>query len=104
VNRAKLSKALLLIVPANALLCALAWAVVAGHAAAPRRFEIVPMVLSMPGWLLAMLIWGYNSGESALSDALIVTANTVFYSMAEILLLRVGRAVGRCSSKEGDGA
>ena len=58
------------------------------------------MGLSVPGWFFATAIWGYNSGESALSDALIVTTNTVIYSMAEILLLRVGQAVCRRLSKQ----
>ena len=93
-NRAKLTKTLLAVVPANASLCALAWAVVVGHVAPPpRMFEFVPMVLSVPGWALAIAIWGYNSGESVLSDALIVATNTFVYSVAEILLLQVAQAV-----------
>jgi hypothetical protein len=62
------------------------------------------MVLSIPGWLLAVTIWGDNSGESALSDALILATNTLVYSMAEILLLRVGQAAGRRLLKQGTGA
>ncbi len=58
------------------------------------------MGLSVPGWFVAMGIWGYNSGESALSDALIVTTNTVVYSLAEILLFRAGQAVCRRLSKQ----
>jgi hypothetical protein len=58
------------------------------------------MALSVPGWFFAMGIWGYNSGESALSDALIVTSNTVIYCMVEILLWRVGQAVCRRLSKQ----
>jgi hypothetical protein len=62
------------------------------------------MVLSVPGWFLAMAIWGYNSGESALSDALIVFANTVVYSIAVVLLLQVGQVVRRRLSKPRTGA
>ncbi len=62
------------------------------------------MGLSVPGWFFAIAIWGYNSGESALSDALIVTTNTIIYSMMEILLLRVGQAVCRRLSKQRTGA
>ena len=92
-NKAKLTKTILAVVPANASLCALAWALVTGHIAPPRVFEVVPMVLSVPGWFLAMAIWGDNSGEPVLSDALIVATNTFVYSVAEILLLQVAQAV-----------
>ncbi len=103
-NRAKLAKVLFVIVPANASLSALAWAVVTHHVVSPSGFEVVPMGLSVPGWFFAIAIWGYNSGESALSDALIVTTNTIIYSMMEILLLRVGQAVCRRLSKQRTGA
>ena len=66
------------------------------------------MVLSVPGWMLAIVVWGYNSGESVLSDALIVVTNTLVYSVAEILvysvaeilLLRASQAVGRARAKQ----
>jgi hypothetical protein len=61
-------------------------------------------VLSIPGYFLAIAIWGFNAGESALSYALIVAINTFVYSMVEILLLRVGQAVGRHFSKQRTGA
>ena len=104
-NRAKLAKVFLVLAAANALLSALAWAVVTGRLAAPRGFlEVVPMVLSIPGWVFAIAIWGYNSGESALSDALIIVTNTFVYSIAEMLLLRVGQAIVLSLSKRGTDA
>jgi hypothetical protein len=79
--------------------------VVIGWVAAPRgRFEVVPVVLSIPGYFLAIAIWGFNAGESALSYALIVAINTFVYSMVEILLFRFGQAVGRHFSKQTTGA
>jgi hypothetical protein len=84
----------------NGFVCALAWAVVIGRIAAPRgAFEAVPMVLSTPGWLLAILIWGYNSPESALSDAVILITNTAVYTVIEVLLVRLAKVLGQWASR-----
>lgn len=57
------------------------------------------MVLSMPGWFLAISIWGWDSPGSTLSNALIIATNTTVYSVGEFLLWRVGRAVAGRPSK-----
>ena len=100
-KRAKLAKLLLVAVTANACFAALAWAVVTSRIASPHGvLDVVPMVLFVPGWLLAMGIWGYNTAESALSDAVIIATNTFVYTMTEILVIQVCRAItGRLSKQ-----
>jgi hypothetical protein len=43
--------------------------------------------ISLPGVLLAVAIWGYNSNRTVLSDLLIVTVNATLYAIPTILLL-----------------
>jgi hypothetical protein len=57
------------------------------------------MVISAPGWFLAILIWGYNSPESALSNAVIVITNTAVYTAILMLVYRLKKAVGRWASR-----
>lgn len=92
---------LLVLIAINALVSALAWAVVVGRLAAPSNaaFEAVPMMISAPGWFLAILIWGYNSPESAFSDAVIVITNTAVYTTILMLVYRLKKAVGRWASR-----
>lgn len=44
--------------------------------------------LSVPGWLLAVSIFGYESGASVLSQLVVVGANTMLYGIVVILILR----------------
>jgi hypothetical protein len=59
------------------------------------------MALSVPGWFLAITIWGYNSGESALSDALIVSANTLVTASPKVCSYRLFKRWGvACQHEE----
>ena len=48
-------------------------------------------ILSLPGVMVAVAIWGYNSSRTALSDVLIVAVNGTLYAMPIIVLLAVVR-------------
>lgn len=38
-------------------------------------------IMSLPGTMVAVGIWGYNSGRTVLSDVLIVTLNAILYAI-----------------------
>jgi len=57
------------------------------------------MVLSTPGWFLAMLIWGYNSPESTLSDVLILIANAAVYTGVVVLFARLAQVLRQWASR-----
>jgi len=44
-------------------------------------------MLSLPGVILAVAIWGYNSSRTLLSDVLVVTVNATLYATPIILLV-----------------
>jgi hypothetical protein len=51
--------------------------------------------LCMPGVVVAIAIWGYNSGRTILSDFVIVAVNTALYSILIILVLASARHATR---------
>jgi hypothetical protein len=48
-------------------------------------------VLSLPGVMAAIAIWGYNADRTFLSDALIVAVNTALYGLPMILTAQLVR-------------
>ena len=93
----------LAIVAANAFLCLTAYAVGTGRIYVAGGFlQIASMVIGLgPGWTLGIAIWGWGSTSTAtfrlLVVPLIVGTNTLVYSLIEILLFKLGRAVWRFS-------
>ena len=47
--------------------------------------------VSLPGVMVAVAIWGYNSERTPLSDAFVVAVNTILYSLLLVLLMEVLR-------------
>ena len=44
-------------------------------------------ILSLPGLMVAVAIWGYSSGRTLLSDTLIIAVNGALYAVPLILFL-----------------
>ena len=99
-QRVTATKLLLVAVIANACFAALAWAVATARIASPHGVDVVALVVSIPGLLLAVMIWGLQHNRTALSDAVIIATNTFVYTMTEILVIRVcGAITGRLSKQ-----
>jgi len=55
----------------------------------------------MPGWLLTVSIWGYDSGATVLSQCFTVAVNATLYGMVVVFLLKAARSFGsRNNSRE----
>jgi len=47
--------------------------------------------MSLPGVMVDVAIWGYNSQRTPLSDVLAVAVNTIMYSVLIVFLIEVTR-------------
>ena len=82
-------------------LCGAAWSVAVSHGPLAKKFLSGPVgnfigdgcfYFSVPGWLVAISIFGYNSGSNVLTQFAAVAANTMLYGVLVILILRTARS------------
>lgn len=91
------------IIAANALICFGSWAVATGRLDVTGGFfQNASTAIGLgPGWTLGVAIWGWGSTSTTtfhlLVLPLVVSTNTLVYSLIEVLLFKFGQAVWRFS-------